>query len=77
MSKEHINTAYAERINFTVRNHLARLVHKTTNFSKDRETHTNAVNLDQIAEAGRRFMEENFMFEKTVENWKDILQDIE
>lgn len=31
--------------------------------------------LDQIAKAGRRFVEENFSFEKTVENWKRILQD--
>jgi len=30
--------------------------------------------LDRIAEAGRRFVEENFTFEKTVENWKSILQ---
>jgi len=33
--------------------------------------------LEQIAEAGRRFVEENFTFEKTVENWKGILQSIE
>ncbi|MDI6867848.1 MAG: glycosyltransferase family 4 protein [Methanoculleus sp.] len=33
--------------------------------------------LEQIAEAGRRFVEENFSFEKTVENWKEILQNIE
>ena len=33
--------------------------------------------LEQIAEAGRRFVEENFTFEKVVENWKKILQSIE
>ena len=33
--------------------------------------------LEQIAENGRRFVEENFTFEKTVENWKEILQSIE
>ena len=26
--------------------------------------------LEEIAENGRRFVEENFTFEKTVENWK-------
>jgi len=31
--------------------------------------------LERIAEDGRRFVEENFSFEKTVENWKRILQD--
>ena len=30
--------------------------------------------LERIAEDGRRFVEENFSFEKTVENWKRILQ---
>jgi len=33
--------------------------------------------LERIAENGRRFVEENFTFEKTVENWKGILQSIE
>ena len=33
--------------------------------------------LEQIAEAGRRFVEENFSFERTVENWKEILQSVE
>ena len=33
--------------------------------------------LERIAEDGRRFVEENFTFEKTVENWKRILQGIE
>ena len=30
--------------------------------------------LERIAEGGRRFVEENFTFEKTVKNWKGILQ---
>ncbi len=33
--------------------------------------------LEWIAEDGRRFVEENFTFEKVVENWKTVLQDIE
>ncbi len=33
--------------------------------------------LERIAEDGKRFAEENFSFEKTVENWKGILQSIE
>lgn len=33
--------------------------------------------LEEIAEAGRRFVEENYSFEKTVERWKGILRDIE
>ena len=33
--------------------------------------------LEEIAKAGRRFVEEHFTFEKTVENWKEILQSIE
>jgi len=33
--------------------------------------------LERIAENGRRFVEENFTFEKAVENWKEILQSIE
>ena len=36
----------------------------------------NSPDLERIAEAGRRFVEENFSFEKTVENWKGILQNI-
>jgi len=32
--------------------------------------------LEQIAENGRLFVEENFTFEKVVENWKGVLQDI-
>ena len=35
----------------------------------------NSPDLERIAEDGRRFVEENFSFEKTVENWKRILQD--
>lgn len=45
--KEHIHTAYAERINLTFRNHLARFILKTMNFSKDREIHTDAVDFFQ------------------------------
>jgi len=33
--------------------------------------------LEWIAEEGRRFVEEDFSFEKTVESWKGILQSIE
>ena len=33
--------------------------------------------LEQIAEEGRRFVEENFTFEKVVENWKGVLRDID
>ncbi len=33
--------------------------------------------LEQIAGAGRQFVEENFTFERTVENWKEVLQNIE
>ena len=46
-SKGHIHTAYAERINLTFRNHLARFIRKTMNFSKDREIHTDAVDFFQ------------------------------
>jgi len=37
----------------------------------------NSPDLEEIAENGRRFVEENFTFEKVVENWKKILQSIE
>jgi glycosyltransferase involved in cell wall biosynthesis len=37
----------------------------------------NSPNLEEIADAGRRFVEENFTFERTVEKWKKILQSIE
>jgi IS1 transposase len=47
MSKGHIHTAYAERINLAFRNHLARFIRKTMNFSKDREIHTYAVDFFQ------------------------------
>ncbi len=33
--------------------------------------------LEEIAEAGRRYVEEEYRFERTVENWKEILQSIE
>ncbi len=36
----------------------------------------NSPALEQIAEEGRRFVEENFVFEKVVENWKRVLQEI-
>jgi glycosyltransferase involved in cell wall biosynthesis len=32
--------------------------------------------LEQIAENGRRFVEENFTFEKAGENWRRILADV-
>ena len=37
----------------------------------------NSPDLERIAEDGRRFVEENFTFERTVENWKEVLQNIE
>ena len=36
----------------------------------------NSPDLERIAEAGRRFVEENFTFEKAVENWKKILENM-
>ena len=36
----------------------------------------NSPDLEQIAEDGRRFVEENFTFERTVENWKEVLEEI-
>ncbi len=42
-SKGHIHTAYAERINLTFRNHLARFIRKTMNFSKDRQIHADVL----------------------------------
>lgn len=32
--------------------------------------------LERIAEAGRRFVEENFTFERVVERWKEVLDEI-
>ena len=32
--------------------------------------------LERIAEAGRRFVEENFAFERAVERWKEVLDEI-
>jgi glycosyltransferase involved in cell wall biosynthesis len=32
--------------------------------------------LEQIAENGRRFVEENFTFERVVERWKEVLEEI-
>ena len=37
----------------------------------------NSPDLEWIAENGRRFVGENFTFEKVVENWRGILHDIE
>ena len=37
----------------------------------------NSPDLERIAEEGRRFVEEYYTFERTVENWKSILQSIE
>jgi len=33
--------------------------------------------LERIAEDGRRFVEEHLTFEMAVENWKEVLQNIE
>lgn len=33
--------------------------------------------IEEIAKAGRRFVEEEYRFEKVVERWESILQDIE
>jgi len=32
--------------------------------------------LERVAETGRRFVEENFMFERAVERWKEVLDEI-
>ena len=37
----------------------------------------NSPDLERIAEDGRRFVEEHFTFKRTVENWKEILQNID
>ncbi len=34
----------------------------------------NSPDLEQIAEEGRRFVKENFVFEKVVERWKEVLE---
>ncbi len=47
MSKKHIHTAYAERINLSLRNHLARFIRKTMKYSKDRDIHTGAIDFFQ------------------------------
>lgn len=36
----------------------------------------NSPDLERIAEAGKRYVEENFTFDKTVKNWKRILEEI-
>lgn len=43
----HIHTAYVERMNLTFRNHMARFIRETMNFSKDRQTHTGAIDFFQ------------------------------
>jgi hypothetical protein len=42
-----INTSYAERLNLTIRNSLARFIRKTMNFSKNRSVHTRIVDFLQ------------------------------
>jgi len=37
----------------------------------------NSLDWEEITKAGSRFVEENFSFEETVENWKKILQSID
>jgi glycosyltransferase involved in cell wall biosynthesis len=32
--------------------------------------------LERIADAGRRFVEENFTFERVVERWKEVLKEV-
>ena len=36
----------------------------------------NSPDLEQVADAGKRFVEENFMFESTVARWKKVLEEI-
>ena len=36
----------------------------------------NSPNLDRIAEDGRRFVEENFSFERVIERWKEVLEEV-
>jgi glycosyltransferase involved in cell wall biosynthesis len=36
----------------------------------------NSPDLEEIAEAGRRFVEEHFTFERVVERWKEVLEEI-
>lgn len=36
----------------------------------------NSPDLEEIEEAGRRFVEENFSFEFTVARWKEVLEEI-
>lgn len=42
-----ISTSYAERLNLTIRNSLARFIRKTMNFSKKRSVHTKFVDFLQ------------------------------
>jgi len=46
-SKGHIQTSYVERMNLTFRNHLARFIRETMNFSKDRQIHIGAIDFFQ------------------------------
>lgn len=46
-SEGHVHTAYVERMNLTFRNHLARFIRETMNFSKDRKVHSGAVDFFQ------------------------------
>ena len=46
-AKGHVHTSYVERMNLTFRNHLARFIRKTMNFSKDWRFHTGAVEFFQ------------------------------
>ncbi len=36
----------------------------------------NSPDLEKIAEAGRRFVEENFTFERVIERWKEVLKEL-
>ena len=46
-SDGYIGTSYAERINLTIRNSLARFIRKTMNFSKTMKMHSKALDLFQ------------------------------
>jgi hypothetical protein len=46
-SEGHVHTAYVERMNLTFRNHLARFIRETMNFSKDMKIHSGVVDFFQ------------------------------